>query len=235
MKTHSLNVVSFIMYFVCAVATACMIAPFFIDIKYSHSEKFVTGFIVFALGFIASKFRSMVSNSAKAQQIMKRTFIWLFAVYVFIIIDFTLISESFGRNISSIFLLDNAAAREYISDNTNFIPFETVRLFLNASNLAPYRVLENILGNFLAFMPFALFVPNIFKGVNSILKFFVFVSVTVILIEALQLVFLSGSADIDDFILNVSGAMTAYVLFNLNLLKGHIKNFVLGEQNENKG
>lgn len=229
MNSRHLNIVSAVMYFICAVATVCLFAPIFINRSYSHSEKFIAGLIIFVLGFIASKFRCLTVDREKAPAIMKRTFIWFFAVYVFIVIDFTLISDSFGRNISNIFLSNGEQVQEYISQKTNFIPFATVKLFINAykaGSIEPYIVLENILGNLFVFMPFALFVPNIFKRVNSAVKFLIYISVFVIVIEVLQLVFLTGSADIDDFILNVAGAMAAYGILQIQCVKRAVNTFI---------
>ena len=151
------------------------------------------------------------------------------------VIDFTLINNSFGRSISNIFLADKATVSDYLANKINLVPFATVKLFVNAyreSKLETLVVLENIFGNLVAFMPFAFFVPNIFKKVNSTLKFFVCISVCVLIIELLQIVFLTGSADIDDFILNASGAMAAYGILNISKIKYGINNFLFGERDE---
>lgn len=210
------------MYFLCAVAAVGLIIPSFTTIRFSHGENFITTFIIFALGFMASRILCIGADSAKAKKIMKRTFIWLFLIYVMVVIDFTLVSESFGRSLSNIFLLDKGDAKEYISENTNFVPFRTIKLYLNAhtkGNIEPYIVAENLLGNFFIFMPFAFFVPIAFCRVNSALKFLGVISLTVVIIELLQIVFLTGSADIDDFILNVLGAMLAYGVLRIKLVK----------------
>lgn len=151
------------------------------------------------------------------------------------VIDFTLINDNFGRNISNIFLADKTKISEYMSEKTNLIPFATVKLFINAyktESLDAFVVIENILGNLFVFMPFAFFIPNIFKKINCAYKFLVFISVVVLIIEVLQLVFLTGSADIDDFILNVGGAMAAYGIFNIAKFKRGINKLLFGEGNE---
>ena len=170
--------------------------------------------------------------------ITKCILICLFLIYTFIVIDFTLINGSFGRNISSnIFLADSVARNEYFAEKINFIPFATVKLFINAYKsgiLDTYIVLENIFGNLLVFMPFAFFVPNIFKRINSAPKFFIFISVCVLVIELMQIVLLTGSADIDDFILNVSGAMILYWVLQIPRIREGINKFLFGCKNEGK-
>ncbi len=166
---------------------------------------------------------------------VKGVVVCLFLIYTLMVIDFTLINDNFGRNISNIFLTDKAEIKEYLSQRINFVPFDTIKLFIDAykdSTLDIYSVLENILGNLFVFMPFAFFVPVLFKKINSALKFFGVISIFVLLIEVLQLVFLTGSADIDDFILNVSGAMLAYGVLNIKLIKRGINKFLFGEGNE---
>ena len=83
----------------------------------------------------------------------------------------------------------------------------------------PYIVAENLLGNFLVFMPFAFFVPALIKVINSAWRFLAFICAVVLVIELLQIVFLTGSADIDDFILNVTGAMAAYGIMQITAVQ----------------
>ena len=165
--------------------------------------------------------------------------ILLFVIYTLTVIDFTLINDNFGRSVSSnIFSADRSTVNEYISQKINLVPFATVRLFINAykdAHLEPHIVVENIFGNFFVFMPFAFFLPNIFKRINSFWKFFAYISAAVLIIEVLQIVFLTGSADIDDFILNVAGASVAYGVLNIPKIKRAVNKFLFGEFNEIKG
>ena len=167
--------------------------------------------------------------------VVKSILVCLFLLYTLAVIDFTLINDSFGRSISNIFLADKQAVNEYLSQKINLIPFATVKLFINAykdANLSTFIVFENILGNLFVFVPFAFFVPRIFKKINTALRFFIIMAVSVLIIEVLQILFLTGSADIDDFILNVGGAMAAYGIFNAAKIKRGINKFLYGECNE---
>ncbi len=233
MKHKPLSAVSAVLYLICAVATVCLIIPIFDNEIYLHREKLATGLIVFVFGFISSKLLC-IENREKAPKIMKRTVIWLTAVYLLIIIDYTLLSGSFGRNISNVFWADEATIQRYFSQKTNFIPFDTIKLFFN-SNLQGYVVMENILGNLFVLMPFAVLLPFLFKGINSTLRVMLLVSAISFCIEGLQIVFLTGAADIDDFILNVSGAMLAYGVYKIPLFNRFINKFIFGEANENQG
>ncbi len=234
MKHKPLNAVAAVLYLICAVSVLCLIIPIFTKAVYSHAEKLTTGILVFCTCFAASKILC-ISNRDKATEIMKATAVGLFAVYVFIVVDYTLISDSFGRNISNIFWADKNTINEYFSQKINLVPFATVKLFLNAykqANLETYVVFENIWGNLFVFMPFAIFVPFLFKKINTLTKFLAFVSVFVLCIEVLQIVFLTGSADVDDFILNVVGAAIAYSVTKISVVKNTINRFIFGEANE---
>ncbi len=170
--------------------------------------------------------------------VIKGIIICLFVIYTLMVIDFTLINDNFGRSISNIFLADKATVNEYLSQKINFVPFATVKLFFNAykgDNLETLVVLENIFGNFFVFMPFAFFVPSLFKKINSWFKFFLTISIGVLSIEVLQIVFLTGSADVDDFILNVGGAMLMYGVLNISKIRYVLNKFLFGEANEIKG
>ena len=214
------------MYILCAMATVMLIMPSFTAVRLSHGEKFLTAVIIFAFGYMASRLLCIGATTDVAARIMKANFIWLFLIYVIVVIDFTLISESFGRNISNIFPLSKPQIKEYITENTNVVPFGTVRLYINAykaDNIEHYIVFENLIGNFFVFMPFAFFLPIICDKVNSALVFVGLISATVIIIELLQIVFLTGSADIDDFILNVAGAMAAFGILKIKAVKRFVR------------
>ncbi len=190
------------------------------------------GTIIFGGDFLKSKIINV-----NRRFIVKSILVCIFLLYTMVVIDFTLINNSFGRNISNIFLAESSAVKEYLSNKINIIPFATVKLFINAyknSKLETLVVLENIVGNLLVFMPFAFFVPMVFKKINTLLKFFGIIAVAVLSIEILQIVFLTGSADIDDLILNVGGAVIAYKILNIAKIKGGINKFLFGEANEIK-
>lgn len=235
MKHKPLNAVALVLYLIGFIAVVCLIIPVFTKTSHTHSEKFITGVLVFLINFTASKILCIFYKE-KAKKIMKITVVYLFCVYTFIVIDYTLISDSFGRNISNIFFADKTTVNEYFSQKVNLVPFATVKLFINAyrdANLQTYVIIENILGNIFVLMPFALFIPFLFKKIDNGWRFFVVMLAFVLVIECLQIGFLTGSADIDDFILNTIGAMLAYFVFKIPKINSFINNFIFGELNEN--
>ena len=75
------------------------------------------------------------------------------------------------------------------------------------------------------------FLPLLFKKQNK-LKVFIFTNIMIILtIELLQFLSLSGSFDIDDFLLNILGALITYGLFRIRKIKSILNKIFLIEKN----
>ena len=89
----------------------------------------------------------------------------------------------------------------------------------------------NILGNLAAFMPCAIFMPVIFKKMRKFRYFLLAVTGIVILAETIQFLTMVGQADIDDVILNVTGASILYALRPLiRYIEGKYADYYLTEQ-----
>ena len=145
--------------------------------------------------------------------------------------DFTLIDDNLGRNIFNIYNWNTTAFSDYINRNTNIVPFATVRLFINAvktSALPLYAVLENLLGNLAAFMPLPFFLACLFKRFDNWYSVLITVLLSVITVELLQLLFLTGSSDIDDVILNTAGAMLLYGVLGIKGVSRFISKITFG-------
>ena len=90
-----------------------------------------------------------------------------------------------------------------------YLQFSTVSAYLKAyfsHNIRFSVVATNLFGNLLALAPMALFLPLLFKRCRRFFPFFLTVSAIVLCIELLQLIFMVGSFDVDDLILNDLGA-----------------------------
>ncbi len=146
-----------------------------------------------------------------------RKTVWLLlVVYIFLLAYFTLIDSTFGRNIFNIKNFNYNAFVNYINSSLNLIPFATIKLYIEGLKSGIISVgyfLINIFGNLLMLMPLSFFLPTVVKKINKFYKFILVIIAISLLIEILQIVFLTGSCDIDDVILNVSGAALAYPLF----------------------
>ena len=72
--------------------------------------------------------------------------------------------------------------------------------------------IQNIVGNLLAFMPLSFYLPYFFHKMLDIKRFIITVSGLIITVELLQFILKVGSLDIDDFILNIIGALIGFII-----------------------
>ncbi len=111
---------------------------------------------------------------------------------------------------------------EVVNSSINFIPFKTIKLFIRAiqGSFSEYTVrhsIINLAGNVIMFVPLGFFIPSVFSKYSSFLKCMLICSIGIIIVEIVQLFTLLGSCDIDDFILNVAGAIIGYGIFRIIL------------------
>ncbi len=121
----------------------------------------------------------------------------------------------------------------YLQNRLNIIPFKTIiELILETinQNRSVSNLILNIVGNILAFTPFALFIPLLFPKIDNLKKFTITMIIIVTIIELLQLVTLNRSCDIDDIILNVIGSLTLYQIIQTPHIDKQIKRIFLFER-----
>lgn len=137
-----------------------------------------------------------------------RIVLWLcFVLYVHLVVTFTLTDAGFGRQV--------VREREYYMEwYVNFRPFATIRTIyvdgFRYQYISLRYLLLNLGGNLILFAPFALFLPRLFARVNRFWKFALLILGLVTAVELLQLLFMCGSCDVDDILLNVGGALATY-------------------------
>ena len=78
-------------------------------------------------------------------------------------------------------------------------------------------VVTNIGGNILALMPLGVLLPLVFPKTRMLPTYTLIVTLLILFIELVQFFFGVGKMDIDDFILNIFGALIAFGLFKLVL------------------
>lgn len=155
------------------------------------------------------------------KRILKINLIIYFLIYTVTICTLTLFDEIFGRQGFVIVKWNKDLLDLYMKYSFNIIPFKTIHLFTSGYingivSLKNFSV--NILGNLCAFLPYAIFLPLIFKRMNKYRNFLITMIIIVVIIELLQFVTISGSCDIDDLILNVFGASIIYFITKLKFI-----------------
>ena len=107
-------------------------------------------------------------------------------------------------------------------EGANYIPFKSICYYI-AGNESRRIAIDNILGNIIAFAPLGFLVPAIFTKINNYRKMFLVSFILSLAFETIQLLTSLGAFDVDDIILNVSGAILGYTFYKIVTLI--IRNF----------
>ena len=104
-----------------------------------------------------------------------------------------------------------------VASRCNFVPLQTIRQMLvlmkdpDGSYVAFSAI--NLIGNVVMFVPLGFLLPKTYPKLKNFFRMLFWVIVIVVLIETLQLITTLGSCDIDDLILNVTGAILGYLIW----------------------
>ncbi|EPE63014.1 vanZ like family protein [Exiguobacterium sp. S17] len=143
---------------------------------------------------------------------------WMKPSFLFYLIGLFFLMFSGGRGQ----LFTNLSLVEYIQASSNLIPFETISLYVQAINSGSLNAdvpIKNLGGNVLLFLPMGIYVPLFIKSVNHIGKFVGFMTILLFSLELIQLVTRRGSFDVDDFMLNLIGALIGYGMWNTKFVQ----------------
>lgn len=95
----------------------------------------------------------------------------------------------------------------------NLIPFQTIRIYLN--NLGSWFWMRNALGNLALLFPLGLLGPVALPALDRWWRIALIALAISTAIEVTQLFIPDRSADIDDVIVNVAGALLGYLVLSL--------------------
>ena len=198
-----------------------------------YSLKFIILIAICIIMYITSL--KMVKKYGYDKSLLRINLIIYFLTYIIMIFNLTLFDELYGRQGLTTVIWNKKLLKEYFNTSFNIIPFHTIKLFMNGYNngvVSYHAFFENIYGNFLAFIPFAFFIPLIFKKIDKYYKFLIIMVIIVVQIELLQFITMSGACDIDDVILNLVGSSIAYLIFSIKSVNRLMKKIFLLEKEE---
>ena len=149
-----------------------------------------------------------------------------FASIVFLIYAGLMLALLFDRSVG---VAEGVPYWEQIRRNCNFVPWQTVGNYWDILTRPEYYMekfgdagyyryqvvaaLANILGNVVLFVPFGVFLPLLWKRMQKAWKAILTGTLSIVVVEACQLLSLRGRCDIDDLLLNVLGIMVGYGLW----------------------
>ena len=144
---------------------------------------------------------------------INKIFKYLFIIYL---IGLIFILFLYGGRTGNQFHL-KVFSREHLN-MINIIPFKTIEGFLDRianSTINTNIVVTNLFANLLMFIPMGMAL--------SVWKLTVFSIILVLFIEIIQFLTFTGSADIDDLILNVIGTIIGYGIIKIRFLRNFLK------------
>ncbi len=172
---------------------------------------------VFVLFFNMIYQMGRTDDPALKSKIKRRSYILMFIIYLTAAATLLFLGNSFRRGFEDRNIWHaEPFTKKHFEMYCNLKPFRSISMYIRAyrSHAISVRlIVANLLGNFAAFMPCALFMPVIWEKRQTKWIFFLpTVIMAVTAAEAIQFVTMVGQADIDDVILNSAGAGLAFAL-----------------------
>lgn len=225
-------IIGIICYIITGVLTILFLATSVsVKLIMPELEKVIVLCVASLFAYCGGRFLTKYHNS---KNYMKASIWVMFILYLLLLINFMILGNNFGRNFEFIFTASKETIKSYFDNNFNVIPFDTIRNYLDNSGVYfdIKLVCINILGNLICFMPLAFFLKYLFSKENKFINFFLTILLIVISFELIQLLTLSGSFDIDDIILNTSGAILFYLFISLKGIDKLLRNIFFLEENK---
>ena len=149
--------------------------------------------------------------------LLPRLVFFFFLLYLYLILNATLFEKGFGRD--HLVTEGEDPRTYYLRYYVNLVPFQSIEdIYVNGlirGYVSIYYVLLNLLGNVGIFMPLAFFLPALFRAQRHWYVFMPTLILSVVTVELLQFIFMVGSCDVDDLILNVMGGMLFFLFLRL--------------------
>ena len=180
--------------------------------------------------YLAAKISGRILFPEKRKELLRVALFCSFAFYLILLVNFLFFESSFSRGYGLIFLQDSETVSYYLKNFMNIKPFSMIFRYLKGYMIGTVSLnsfLMNIFGNFILFMPFAFFLPMFYKKQNNFFVFFVTVASMSAMAEVLQVLFMMGTGDVDDLMMNTLGACILFGLLHTKIGKGLVR--VIGD------
>ena len=119
-------------------------------------------------------------------------------------------------NSRNYFWMQDMSLLNYFKQTTNLVPFKTISTYIKALFDQTMNIdipIKNLVGNLIMFLPMGIYLPTFIKKLKRVGLFSLSMFSLLVIIEVLQLLTRRGSLDIDDFILNMFGALLGLSLW----------------------
>lgn len=148
----------------------------------------------------------MLHTPEKRKKLLKTAFF----CYILLML-WLLFGQRIGEEISGSYF-------ENLCSSISLSPFQTIRYFAKSmvysvDGASLRRAVVNLGGNVIMFIPLGFFIPCVFEKQRTFWRSIACSAVCIAAVELLQLFTLLGSCDVDDFILNIIGALIGRGIF----------------------
>ena len=129
-----------------------------------------------------------------------------FLIYVFMVLTLTGYFLLF-KEVAAHGWWHKVVHRMHTKERVNLEPFLMFKQFRLSS--------KQVVGNAVMLLPLGIFIPLLFPRLSAFFYVFIICLLVSVMIELMQLITSYRSTDIDDVILNTSGAVAGYIIFIL--------------------
>ena len=169
------------------------------------------GFFILFVGLLFVVLSIYTNKNPDKKRRAMKGYLWIVLVCYFIFLF--VLTFGIGRSTPVWVFSSKECFINRLKTGFNIIPFKNIiSLFQNDYTKGYFIV--NLIGNLGALMPLGLLFPLLFPNARKPLTFTLMTTLVVLFIELVQFIFCVGAFDIDDLILNVSGALIVYGVFN---------------------
>lgn len=131
----------------------------------------------------------------------------VFVLYIFLLI--LVLFFRYGRTPDTI-----APLTIRLKYSANFVPFKTIRSYINVIHRIPRVALLNVIGNLALFLPMGYLLPELIPAMRRPTRTLLFVIALIFAVECAQLLLGLGSFDVDDIILNFTGCVIGCTIYS---------------------
>lgn len=137
-----------------------------------------------------------------SKKLEKLIYFIIFAFYMGLLIYLLFFAEEFGRSVTE---------KKY---SYNLVPFKEIKRYIfRFKTIGLKTCIINLGGNIIAFIPFGIFVPYLFKENMNVFLIGIMTMITSLFVEMFQLMLMVGSFDVDDIILNTAGGIIGGIIY----------------------
>lgn len=178
--------------------------------------------------YIAARILGKILFPRKQECFMRCFVIFSYILYCLLLINFLFFETTFSREPSFIFLRDAKTAERYLKEFLNIRPLDMICRYVYGYSIGTVSFkgfFMNVIGNFVLFMPFAFFLPYFCEKQHKFRNFFLSVMLISLSVEFLQVIFMTGTGDVDDIILNTFGSCVMFAFLHMPVGKKLIERF----------